>query len=51
MNQHELMSSVVDALKKRLSKDDFDLASKLLKSPTSKIRDLIEDKINEALQD
>ena len=45
------MSSVVDALKNRLSKDDFDLASKLLKSPTSKIRDLIEDKINEALQD
>lgn len=51
MNQLEPMSSVEGALKKKLSKDDFELASKLLKSPTSKIRDLIEDKINEALQD
>ena len=45
------MSSVEDALKKKLNKEDFELASKLLKSPTSKIRDLIEDKINEAIQD
>ncbi len=45
------MSSVEDALKKKLSREDFELASQLLKSPTSKIRDLIEDKINEAMQD
>lgn len=38
-------------MKKKLGKEDFELASKLLRSPTSKIRDLIEDKINEALQD
>jgi len=45
------MSSVEDALRKKLNKNDFELASQLLKSPTSKIRDLIEDKIDEALQD
>jgi hypothetical protein len=45
------MSSVEDALKKKLNKEDFELAANLLKSPTSKIRDLIEDKISEALQD
>ncbi len=44
------MSSVEDALKKKLSKEDFELASQLLKSPISKIRDLLEDKITEALQ-
>ena len=38
-------------MKKKLNKEDFELASQLLRSPTSKIRDLIEDKITEALQD
>lgn len=45
------MSSIEDALRKKLNARDFELASQLIKTPTSKIRDLIEDKIEEALQE
>lgn len=43
--------SIEEALKKKLGAKDFELASEILNTPTSKIRDLIEDKVNEALKD
>ena len=45
-----LMDSIEERLRKKLSAKDFELASEILKTPTSKIRDLIEDKMNEALE-
>ena len=56
LNSHDyipplgLMGSIEDRLRKKLSAKDFELASKILETPTSKIRDLIEDKMNEALE-
>jgi hypothetical protein len=44
------MDSIEEKLRKKLNARDFELASQILKTPTSKIRDLIEDKMNEALE-
>lgn len=45
-----LMDSIEERLRKKLSAKDFELASEILKTPTPKIRNLIEDKMNEALK-
>lgn len=42
--------SIEEALKQKLGAKDFGLASEILSTPTSKIRDLIEDKVTEALK-
>lgn len=44
------MDSIEERLRKKLNARDLELVSQILKTPTSKIRDLIEDKMNEALE-